>query len=86
MPYQDVNGILLNTMKKVESSEYTLYDLYVLLLMLCFYVSLLSRHGPLSCIHFHEGVQVKLKLRYGILGLGCDLHRQKLDDGVCKII
>ena len=36
-----------------------------------------------STAHF-KSVQLKFKLRSGILGLGADLHRQKRGDGLCK--
>ena len=38
----------------------------------------------MSYKHNFKAVQLKFKLRSGILGLGCDLHREKRDDGFCK--
>ena len=38
----------------------------------------------MSYKHNFKSVRLKFKLRSGILGLGCDLHRQKQDDGLCK--
>ena len=38
----------------------------------------------MSYMHNFNAVQLKFKLRCGIIGLGCDLHRQKRDDCVCK--
>ena len=38
----------------------------------------------MSYKHNFTAVQLKFKLRSGILGLRCDLHKQKRDDGFCK--